>query len=113
MNDRISKVNELMKRELGQIILREVEMPDKAVVTLTRVAASGNLQQAKVYISVVPDEKAREVLKILDQNIFDIQQILNKKLRMRPVPKILWISEKATAEAQRIEEILDQLRKER
>ena len=113
MNDRIGKVNELMKRELGQIILREVEMPDQAVVTLTRVAASGNLQQAKVYISVVPDEKAREVLKTLGQNIFDIQQILNKKLRMRPVPKILWVLETAGAEAHRIETLLEQIRGKR
>ena len=110
MNDRIAKVNELMKRELGQIILREVEMPEKAVVTLTRVIASGNLQQARVYISVVPDEKAQEVLKTLGQNVFDIQQILNRKQKMRPVPKILWVAEKATAEAQRIEEILDQIK---
>jgi ribosome-binding factor A len=88
-------------------------MPEKAVVTLTRVIASGNLQQAKVYISVMPDEKAPEALKILGQNVFDIQQILNEKLKMRPVPKILWVLEKATAEAQRIEEILDQIRKAR
>ena len=113
MNDRVIKINELMKRELGQIILREVEMPEKAVVTLTRVVASGNLQQAKVYISVVPDEKAREALKILGQNVFVIQQILNRKLKMRPVPRILWVLEKATVEAQRIEELLDQIRKER
>ena len=110
MKDRITKVNELMKRELGQIILREVEMPENAVVTLTRVAASGNLQQAKVYISVVPDEKAQEALKALGQNVFPIQQILNKKLKMRPVPKILWVLERATVEAQRIEELLDQIK---
>lgn len=85
-------------------------MPDQAVVTLTRVVASGNLQQAKVYISVVPDEKAQEVLKTLGRNIFSIQQILNKKLKMRPVPKILWLPEKATVEAQRIEELLAQIK---
>ena len=110
MNDRVIKINELIKRELGQIILREIEMPENAVVTLTRVAASGNLQQAKVYISVVPDEKAHEVLKTLGQNVFAIQQILNRKLKMRPVPKILWVMEKATAEAQRIEELLAQIK---
>ena len=110
MKDRIAKVNELMKRELGQIILREVEMPENAVATLTRVVASGNLQQAKVYISVVPDEKAQEVLKVLGRDIFTIQQILNRKLKMRPVPKILWVPEKATAEAQRIEELLAQIK---
>ncbi len=87
-------------------------MPDDAVVTLTRVVASGNLQQAKVYISVVPDQKAQEALKSLEQNIYDIQQTLNERLKMRPVPKIIWVLETANAEAQKIEELLDQIKKE-
>ncbi len=87
-------------------------MPEKAVATLTRVMASGNLQQAKVYISVMPDEKAQEVLKILRQNIYEVQQILNKRLKMRPVPRIQWMLETTGAEAQKIEELLDQIKKE-
>ncbi len=110
MKNRVDRVNELIRQELSQIILRDLEMPDQALVTLTRVVASGNLQQAKVYISVVPDERAQEVLKILGKNIFAVQQMLNRKLKMRPVPKILWVPEKATLEAQRIEELLAQIK---
>jgi len=110
VKNRVDRVNELIRQELSQIILRDLEMPDQALVTLTRVVASGNLQQAKVYISVVPDERAQEVLKILGKNIFAVQQMLNRKLKMRPVPKILWVPEKATLEAQRIEELLAQIK---
>ena len=113
MKNRIDQVNKLIRQELGQIILREVDMPEGVVVTLTRVAASGNLQQAKVYISVVPDKKAPEVLKNLQQSIYSIQQMLNSRLKMRPVPRIRWVLETATAEAQKIEELLDQIKKER
>jgi len=88
VKDRIRQVNEVFKQELGKILLREIEMPEGTVVTLTRVEASGNLQQAKVYISVVPDERAEKVLKLLLQNIYDIQQSLNERLKMRPVPKM-------------------------
>jgi len=111
MRDRILKVNELIKHELGQILLREVEMPKGAVVTLTRVAASGNLQEAKVYISVMPDEKGQEALKSLSQNVYDIQQVLNERLNMRPVPRIQWVLEKAGAETQHVEELLDKIKK--
>ena len=113
MKNRIDQVNKLIRQELGQIILREVDMPEGVVVTLTRVAASGNLQQAKVYISVVPDKNTPEVLKSLQQNIYSIQQMLNSRLKMRPVPRIRWVPETATAEAQKIEELLDQIKKER
>jgi ribosome-binding factor A len=112
MKNRVAQINELLKHELGNMLFREIEMPEHAVITLTRVEASGNLQQAKVYISVMPDEKGNEVLTILGRNIYDIQQMLNERLKMRPVPKILWVLETATAQAQHIEELLDQIRKE-
>jgi len=111
--NRISQVNELLKQELGEILLREIEAPEGAVVTLTRVDCSSNLQQAKVYISVTPDENAKEVLKRLHEDIYDLQQMLNERLGMRPVPKIRWVSERATGEAQRIEELLDQIKKKK
>ncbi len=112
MKNRSAQVQELIKQELSQIILREVEIPEGAVVTLTRTVASGNLQEAKVFISVVPDARAPEVMKILEQNVYRIQQILNERLKMRPVPRIRWIAETAGAEAQHIEELLGQLKKE-
>ena len=112
MKNRIAQVEELMRHELANILLREVEMPEGAVVTLTRVVAAGNLQQARVYMSVVPDEKGGEALKVLSQNIYEIQQILNGRLKMRPVPKIQWVLETATAEAQHIEELLDKIKKQ-
>ena len=113
MTERILKVNQLLKREIGRILLRETDLPDEAFVTITRVDASLNLQQAKVYISVIPEEKSKETLKILDKQIFSIQQSLNKKLRMRPVPKIIWTAETMTGEAARIEEIMREVQKNR
>ena len=111
--DRTPKVNALMKKELGQILLREIEAPEGAFMTLTRVDASPNLQQAKVYISVMPEDKAKAVLKALSQNIYEVQQILNARLKMRPVPKIKWVLETATSEAQRIEELLDEIKRKK
>lgn len=113
MTERIFKVNELLKEELGAIVLRELDVPEGAIVTLTRVDAAPNLQQAKVYISVMPEEKAKEVLKTLQKEVYEIQQQLNKRLNMRPVPRIEWVLETKTAEAQEIEEILDKIKEEK
>ena len=110
MLKRSQRVNELIKKELGNIILREVDFPKDVLVTLTRVDCSSNLIQAKVYISTLPEVYSKEVFKILDKEIYDIQQILNKRLKMRPVPRIDLIEEKATAEAGRIEEELEKIK---
>lgn len=112
MKNRIERVNGLIKRELGSILLREIEMPEAALVTITRVVASGNLQEAKVYISIVPDEKGKEVLGVLRSHIAEIQEHLNERLNMRPVPKIIWAIETAGARARRIEDLFDQIKQE-
>ncbi len=112
MNQRIERINELLQREIGSLITKESELPERAVVTITRVDASPNLQQAKVYISVIPEEQKKEVLLFLKNNIFDIQQELNKRLHMRPVPKIIWMEDKGSERVGRVEEILDNIQKE-
>jgi len=110
---RVEKVNSLIKKELGKIILKEIDLPPEILLTITRVEASSNLFQAKVFVSVMPEEKTEEIFKILNQNIFSLQQRLNKKLKMRPVPKISFVKEKRTVEAGRVEELLRKIKKEK
>jgi len=112
MSNRISRVNHLVQQELSQIILKEFDFPLGLFVTLTRVETSSNLIQAKVYISVMPEEKTKEILQILNRQIYQLQQKLNKRLKMRPVPRIKFLEEKKTSEAHRIEEILEKIKNE-
>jgi len=110
VSERIQRVNQLIKRELGPIILKEIEFPPGVLVTLTRVETSVGLKQAKIYVSAIPRIKLEIVLKILNHRIYLLQQKLNKRLRMRPLPKIMFVEEKETSEAGRIEEILEELK---
>lgn len=110
MSNRIQRVNTLIKNELNQILLKEIDFPSGVLVTITRVEASGNLQQAKVYISVMPEERSDGILKILNKIIYNLQQKLNKRLKMRPVPRIEFRKEKKIEEAGRIEELLKEIK---
>ena len=110
MSKRIERVNSLIQKELGKIILREVELPVGVLATLTRVETSANLIDAKAYIAVLPSEKTERVLEILNKIIYELQKILNRRLRMRPIPKIRFIKEKQTAEAAKIEGLLEEIK---
>lgn len=110
MSERIQRVNQLIKRELGPIILKEIEFPSGVLTTVTRVETSIDLKQAKIYVSAMPRIKLDVVLKILNHQVYALQQKLNKRLRMRPLPKIIFVEEKETSEAGRIEEILEELK---
>lgn len=112
MPSRIPQVNQLLKKELGRIILKEIDFPEGVLATLTRLETSSNLIQSKVYVSVIPERMLPEVLKILNGQIYFLQQKLNERLKMRPLPKIIFVEEKATREAGRIEELLEEIKKD-
>jgi ribosome-binding factor A len=110
MSKRIQQVNQLIKEEISQIILREVEFPPGALITVTRVESSVDLNQAKVYISCLPEEKISKVFQVLNQQIYELQQKLNQRLKMRPIPRIKFVQEEETKEAGKIEEILEEIK---
>lgn len=117
---RIEKVNSLLQHEISKIIVRDFNFPD-ALITLSHVDASANLIEAKAYISVLPsasakamadkEEKTDMVIKTLNNNVYDIQQKINKMLNMRPIPKIRFVKDEVIAKAAKIEEILETLKK--
>ncbi len=108
---RKEKVDSLIQRELNNIILKEIDIYPGILLTITRVEVSSSLFDASIFISVVPDDRFEEVESLLNRNIYNIQQILNKRLKMRPVPKITFKKETKTAEAARIEQLLYEIEK--
>ncbi len=112
MAKRIPQVNQVIKEELSRIILKELECPPGVLVTVTRVETSVDLKQAKAYISVMPEERGKDILLVLNNQIFKLQQRLNQRLNMRPVPRIKFLEEKETVQAGKIEEILEKIKKD-
>lgn len=112
MTQRIKRINQLLKQELGKIVLREGNFPKEIFITITRVETLANLREAKVWISVLPEADAEKIVKILTKRIYFFQQKLNKILKIKFVPKISFQIETKTREAARIEEILENLKKD-
>ena len=106
--NRIEKVNSLLSQEIGKIILRDFDFSD-CLVTLTYVDTTPNLIDTKVYISVMPENKIENIVKILNNGVYDIQHKINRKLNMRPIPKILFVKDDNIRGAARIEAILNQI----
>ena len=107
MSQRIQRVNELLKQEISQLLLKEIDFDD-VLVTITNVDTSPDLKNCKVKISVIPTEKNKLTLEIIEKNIYHLQQALNKRMRLKFTPKISFEIDQIEAKAQRIEEILSQ-----
>jgi len=106
---RIDRVNALVQQELGEMIVREIEMPDGVLATITRVACSPDLEYAKVWISVLPTDRAASALEHLERATGTLQHLLLRKLSIKPVPKIRFFLDDSENRAARIETILDSL----
>jgi len=104
-----ARANEILKEEIGNIVLREVGLAG-VLITVTEVRISAPRTEASVYVSVYPDDKFDEIFKIFDKEIYNIQQQINHRLRMRPIPKIIFKRDYREAEAGKVEKILEEIR---
>lgn len=107
MSERIRKVNKLLKQEVGSIILEDVDFDFGAVVTVMKVDTSLDLHYADVYMSVMPKDREEEVLAVLEENVYATQQKINKRLFMKPVPKIRFRLDLTGDYMDRINEIIE------
>jgi len=110
MSKRIKRVNQLIKKTLSNILLKELDFAKEVIITVTRVNTASDLSKTSVFISVIPEEQIKQVMRSLNKNIYHLQQKMNKKLVMKCVPKIIFEIETKTAEADRIEKLLDELK---
>lgn len=112
---RLESMAEVMKEELAQQVLREIELPEGALLTITRVVVTDDKQLATVFVSVMSggdaDEVQHQVLDLLIKATPFLQKILNRKLRTRPVPRIRFLIDEEELKRQRIEELLGAVEK--
>jgi len=107
---RIEKVNVLIREVIALILSRDVHFPEGALVTVTRISTSEDLYYAAVFISVLAGDetKEKEVLDQLRRSAGEIQHELNKRLRMRPVPRITFAIDEEEKRRERVEKLLSE-----
>ncbi|GGC97301.1 30S ribosome-binding factor RbfA [Pontibacillus salipaludis] len=107
---RANRVGEQMKKEMGDIISRKIKDPRIGFVTVTEVKVTGDLQQAKVYISVLGDEKQKQDTLIgLAKAKGFIRSEIGRRIRLRKTPEITFEFDEAVEYGNRIETILQDL----
>lgn len=110
MSHRVNRVGEQMKKELSEIIGRKLKDPRIGFVTVTDVQVTGDLQQAKVYISVLGDsEQKKNTLKGLETAKGFIRTEIGQRIRLRKTPEIIFEFDESIDYGNRIESLIHQL----
>ncbi len=110
MSHRANRVGEQMKKELSDIIGRKIKDPRIGFVTVTDVQVTGDLQQAKVFISVLGDEEQKEnTLKGLAKAKGFIRTEIGHRIRLRKTPEIIFEFDESIDYGNRIETLLHRI----
>jgi ribosome-binding factor A len=111
--DRITRVNELLKRELSLVVERKISVDVTALVTVTEVQTSGDLRHAKAFISVYGSEEQKaQVMRLLVGRRKEIQQLMMKHVTLKFTPVLEFKLDDRYGQADKVLRLLDELETE-
>lgn len=105
MKYRPLRVGDLIQKELSEIIQREFEF-ENSLVTITLVEVDKKMERALVNISVIPSDKLEETVKMLEKAQGFLYHLLFKKLNIKPMPHLMFRSDRGFENAANIEKSL-------
>ncbi|MBB5172032.1 30S ribosome-binding factor RbfA [Texcoconibacillus texcoconensis] len=112
-NVRPNRVGEQIKKELSDIIQREMKDPRIGFVTVTAVDVTGDLQQATAYVTVYGDDEQKdETMKRLTKAKGFLRSEVGKRIQLRKIPELEFTFDESIERGNRIEELLRDLNKE-
>jgi len=88
---RLTRVNELIRREIGESLFRLMNENqfDLAAVTVTHVITSPSLRQARVLVSIRDHQNERDtMMALLRRHRADMQERINRNLGLKYTPKL-------------------------
>jgi len=112
MPRRIEQLNEQLRNELANLVVRKIPLPD-GLITISYVDCSTDLKYAKIAVSVLPENLSTKALEKLKKHSSQFCKILRKKLKIRQIPKFNWLIDSTEEKAARIEKILKQIKEEK
>jgi ribosome-binding factor A len=106
-------VEELIVREVSEILRRDVKDPRIGFVTVTGAQVSPDLRQGRIFVSVLGSEEERNAtLKGLNSAAGFVRGQFGKRVSMRVIPELTFKFDTSIARGARIHELLEQVRRE-
>ncbi len=113
---RVKRVAALIRNEMGQLLLNGISdlKFHSAMVTITDVEVSGDLQHCKIFLSIFGSEtEKKDVLAALISSESFLKGELGRRLQMRRVPEVIFKLDKGMEKGMTVLNLLDQLEEER
>jgi ribosome-binding factor A len=108
MKIRPERVGQLMRREIADLLARELDDPRLgSMVSVTDVEVTADLSFAKIFVSVMGEEAARaDALEALRHAAGFVRHALRPRLGLREVPEIRFVLDTSIERGARVEDLL-------
>ena len=109
-SNRIGRINEEIQKELSSL-LRSVKDPrvQDTMISITHVETTPDLRYAKVYVSFLQEEKAKEALKGLKSAGGWLRRQLGSALQLRYTPELVWALDDSITYGAKMLELINSL----
>jgi len=90
-SNRIGRINEEIQKELASLLrnLKDPRVQD-TMISITHVETTPDLRYAKVYVSFLEEDKAKDALKGLKSAGGYLRRELSRELQLRYTPELVW-----------------------
>jgi ribosome-binding factor A len=112
---RIERVNQLIRQELSDLLLRETKDPRlSGYISINSVDTTPDLRYAKVLVSCVcEEEKKKQILDGLAHSSGFFRSVMAKHLKMRRVPELSFAWDNSIERGTRLIELIDKVASEK
>jgi ribosome-binding factor A len=107
-HNRLDKINRLLEKELAEILRQETAKTHGLMVSVSAVRTASDLSFAKVFVSVFPSDKGKEIVSNLNKQMSSIRGALGNKVRyqLRIIPELRFDIDDSLDYLERIDELL-------
>jgi ribosome-binding factor A len=108
---RIEQVNKLIRREISELLQRQVKDPRLGdFVAVTDVSTSADLRYAKIFVSrIASEEEKQETLSVLAAAAGFLRNELARRLRLRRIPKLSFQWDDSIKRGDHLLQLIDQV----
>ena len=109
-NLRHERVRELLKREIGEVLRRELPLSEAGLVTVNEVGVANDLKSATVFVGVIgtADQRKRAAA-LLEKESKRIQGLVARTVVLKYTPHLKFVLDEAIERGNRVLQIIDEL----
>jgi len=104
---RINRINKEFLRTISELLCSRIKKEAAKEAILTKVSVSRDMSHAKVYYTLLDEDKKEYVQKALESVAGQIRSILGKEMHLRAIPELHFIYDESEKRAREMDALLD------